>query len=154
MCFTELKWMGVINKDSNDLLCQPNLLVAPHISLEINFSIKICLPTLTKLSSPDLRFSRRGWRYTAGTAVGAGVVGLAQFATTASQSPGQYFFFFPSNVVPCLGPWLWVIYSVKWCNLKKSKWRCLYLIALIEEYCNEPVVDYFGKEGIDRNKNV
>lgn len=128
MGFTELKWIGVINKDSNDLLCQPNLLPL-RISLEMNFSIKICLLTVTKLSFPDSRVSHTSLRELVsaeGGREGGGVAGHTQFATTTCQSQIQYLNLFQSDSLPCLGLWHLIIYSLKWFNLRGTEWRCLH----------------------------
>lgn len=125
MCFTELKWIGVINKDSNNPPCQPNLLPL-RISLEMNFSIKICLLTVTKLSFPDSWFSQRCLRKMVSVEGRGGVMGHTQFAMTTCQSQIQYFNLFQSNAVPCLGLWHWIIYSLKRFSLRESEWRCLH----------------------------
>lgn len=85
MCFTELKWIGVINTDSNDLLCQPNLL-PPHISLEnelFNYDLsshtyQIEFSRLMILSQ-KLKVHGGGWGESR-------VAGHAQFAMAACQS--------------------------------------------------------------------
>lgn len=82
LCASELIWIGVINKDSNDLPCKPNIL--PRISTKMNFSIRSIFPG-TKLSFPGLWFSHRS-RNMVGARGGSRGGGVLQFTMTACQS--------------------------------------------------------------------